>query len=64
MISQDIYLLLNLFNNYKLNQVDADNISEEKWNEFLNNYNPYDYTLKKKSDPKRNIKIVEDENEG
>ena len=54
----------NLFNNYKLNQADADNISEEKWNEFLNNYNPYDYTLKKKSDPKRNIKIVEDENEG
>lgn len=33
----------NLFNMYKLSEGEAENISEEQWDEFLTNYNPDEY---------------------
>lgn len=33
----------NLFNMYKVSDDETENISEEQWNEFLENYNPDEY---------------------
>ena len=33
----------NLFNMYKVTDDESENISEEQWNDFLQNYNPDEY---------------------
>lgn len=44
----------NLYNNYKIDLIGGEDIPEDKWEEFLENYDPYNYTAQFKSKKDKN----------